>query len=74
MQIKHFLQVKGAADMGKTSTITRAFLKILELEQNKLEKIKNLDLGDFIALLSVENKIIAFISCGDNESVSKKNL
>lgn len=72
MQIKYFLQVKGAADCGKTSTITRTFLKILELEQSKLEKIKNLESGDFIALINVENKNLAFISCGDVENICKE--
>ncbi|QWU80516.1 hypothetical protein DU474_02660 [Campylobacter novaezeelandiae] len=72
MKIKYFLQVKGSADTGKTSTITRTFLKILEQEQNKLEKIKNLDSGDFIALINIENKNLAFISCGDIKRVSEK--
>ena len=72
MQIKYFLQVKGAADCGTTSTITRTFLKTLELEQSKLEKIKNLESGDFIALTSVKNKNLAFISCGDVKNVCKK--
>lgn len=73
MQIKYFIQVKGSADTGKTSTITRTFLKILELKQSKLEKIETLGLGDFVALISAENKILAFISCGDTENIIEKN-
>ncbi|EAK5214223.1 hypothetical protein CN047_05015 [Campylobacter jejuni] len=73
MKIKYYLQVKGSANAGKTSTITRTFLKMLEQEQVKLEKIKNLDSGDFVALINAENKNLAFISSGDIEEVSKKS-
>lgn len=68
IQINHFIQVKGTTEVGKTIVITRCFLKFLEKSQ--LKSLKFLDGGDFIAVIELNGKIIAFIS-GGNERNSK---
>lgn len=49
MKIKSFLQIKGAADTGKTSAITWTFLKLLE-EGATLKGFKYVGGGRFCSL------------------------
>lgn len=71
IQINHFIQVKGGADIGKTTTITRCFLELLE--NAKLKDFKYLGSGDFVAVMEYKGNIIAFVSEGDIEMVAEEN-
>ncbi len=65
VKIHHFIQVKGGADIGKTTTITRSFLKLLAERQSNLQDLMYLENGDFVALVELNGKMIGFVSGGD---------
>lgn len=73
VKIKNFIQVKGGADIGKTTAITRCFLKLLAESQSNLQDLMYLENGDFIALVELDGKIIGFVSGGDDRDSVKKN-
>lgn len=69
IQINHFIQVKGGADIGKTTTITRCFFELLE--NAKIKDFKYLGSGDFVAVIEYKGNILAFVSAGDIERETK---
>ncbi len=71
IKIKRFIQVKGGADSGKTTTITRYFLSILP--KAKLKSLKYLGKGDFVAVVEYKGNILAFVSRGDIKKESENS-
>lgn len=71
IQINHFIQVKGGADIGKTTIITRCFLELLEKAQ--LKSLKYIENGDFVAVIEYKGNILAFVSGGDDKEEVEKN-
>ncbi|WP_026943299.1 hypothetical protein [Helicobacter rodentium] len=69
IQINHFIQVKGGADIGKTTTITRCFLELLE--NAKIKDFRYIEGGDFVAVVEYKGNILAFVSAGDIERETK---
>ncbi|WP_273211677.1 hypothetical protein [Helicobacter rodentium] len=69
IQINHFIQVKGGADIGKTTTITRCFLELLK--NAKIKDFRYIESGDFVAVVEYKGNILAFISAGDIERETK---
>lgn len=71
IQINHFIQVKGGADIGKTTTITRCFLELLE--NAKIKDFRYIGSGDFVAVIEYKGNILAFVSGGDDKEEVEKN-
>lgn len=69
--INHFIQVKGGADIGKTTTITRCFLELLE--NAKIKDFRYIGSGDFVAVVEHKGNILAFVSGGDDKEEVEKN-
>lgn len=69
--INHFIQVKGGADIGKTTIITRCFLELLEKAQMK--SLKYIENGDFVAVMEYKGSILAFVSGGDDKEEVERN-
>lgn len=61
------ITLQGAANTGKTASISRAFLHTLE---NKVlvKYFKYYEKGDFVAIVEFESKYLAFCSVGDVDS------
>ncbi|EAH7597930.1 hypothetical protein K4888_000943 [Campylobacter upsaliensis] len=65
------IRIQGAEDTGKTSSISRAFLQILE-KKPLVNYFKYYEKGDFLAIVEFENKYVAFCSSGDDLGIVKR--
>jgi D-arabinose 5-phosphate isomerase GutQ len=64
--------LQGISNSGKTTTL-RNLAKLLTTNNSKFELINgNLEEGDFIIKIEVNNKIIVIVSMGDNDDLKNK--
>ncbi|HEC1747678.1 hypothetical protein L8W40_04560 [Campylobacter sp. IFREMER_LSEM_CL1846] len=68
------ITLQGAANTGKTASISRAFLRTLE-KKPLIRYFKYYEKGDFIAIVEFKDQYMSFCSAGDDlELVNKFEL
>ncbi|MCV3424594.1 hypothetical protein L8X97_06285 [Campylobacter sp. CNRCH_2013_0671h] len=74
MNFNALITLQGAANTGKTASISRAFLRTLE-KKPLIRYFKYYEKGDFIAVVEFKDQYVSFCSAGDDlELVNKFEL